>query len=53
MRIFFIGRGQALSFEVEFIAFDGNTVAVETLEVGKIRPIRAREMPHVRDHAAA
>ena len=41
------------AYEVEFIAFDGNTVAVETLEAGKIRPIRAREMPHVRDHAAA
>ncbi|MDZ7759602.1 MAG: DUF4926 domain-containing protein [Desulfovermiculus sp.] len=31
----------------------GNTVAVETLEAEKIRPIRAREMPHVRDMAAA
>ncbi|MDZ7759586.1 MAG: DUF4926 domain-containing protein [Desulfovermiculus sp.] len=41
------------AYEVEFIAFDGNTVAVETLEAEKIRPIRAREMPHVRDMAAA
>jgi len=41
------------AYEVEFIALDGNTVAVETLEAEKIRPIRAREMPHVRDMAAA
>jgi hypothetical protein len=41
------------AYEVEFIALDGNTVAVETLEAEKIRPIRAREMPHVRDIAAA
>jgi hypothetical protein len=50
---FSLAGGQALLFEVEFIAFDGNTVAVETLEAGKIRPIQAREMPHVRDSAAA
>jgi hypothetical protein len=41
------------AYGVEFIALDGNTVAVETLEAEKIRPIRAREMPHVRDIAAA
>jgi len=41
------------AYEVEFIALDGNTVAVETLEAQKVRPIRAREMPHVRDIAAA
>jgi len=41
------------AYEVEFIALDGHTVAIETLEAEKIRPIRAREMPHVRDMAAA
>ena len=41
------------AYEVEFISLDGNTVAVETLQAKKIRPIRAREMPHVRDIAAA
>ena len=41
------------AYEVEFIAFDGNTVAVETLEAEKIRPIRSQEMPHVRDMVAA
>lgn len=43
------GAGEA--YEVEFIAFDGNTVAVETLDAEKVRPIRARELPHVRDVA--
>lgn len=41
------GNGKA--FEVEFIAFDGSTLAVETLDAKKIRPLRPREMPHVRD----
>jgi hypothetical protein len=41
------------AFEVEFIAFDGNTVAVETLDAEKVRPIRPREMPHVRNIFAA
>ena len=41
------------AYEVEFIALDGNTVAVETLDDEKVRPIRAREMPHVRDIVAA
>lgn len=43
----------AKAYEVEFIALDGNTLAVETLDADKIRPIRNREMPHVRDMAAA
>ncbi len=41
------------AYEVEFIAFDGHTVAVETLEADKLRPIRPRELPHVRNLAAA
>ncbi|MGM0645183.1 MAG: DUF4926 domain-containing protein [Thermodesulfobacteriota bacterium] len=41
------------AYEVEFIAFDGHTVTVETLEADKLRPIRPRELPHVRKLAAA
>ena len=41
------------AYEVEFIALDGNTVAVETLDAGNIRPVQEREMLHVRDMAAA
>ena len=43
----------AKAYEVEFIALDGNTLAVETLGADKIRAIRGRELPHVRDMAAA
>jgi len=41
------------AYEVEFITLDGNTVAVVTLESDKIRAIRAREIPHVREVFAA
>ncbi len=43
----------AKAYEVEFIALDGNTLAVETLDADKIRSIRGREIPHVRGMAAA
>jgi len=43
----------AKAYEVEFIALDGSTLAVETLDADKIRPIRDREIPHVREIAAA
>jgi hypothetical protein len=43
----------AKAYEVEFIALDGNTLAVETLDADKIRSIRDREIPHVRGMAAA
>jgi hypothetical protein len=36
-------------YEVEFITFDGNTVAVETLLASQIRKISVREIPHVRE----
>jgi hypothetical protein len=41
------------AYEIEFIAFDGNTVAVETLDAEMVRPVRARELPHVRNIAVA
>lgn len=41
------------AYEVEFISLDGNTVSVETLDAEKVRPIRVREMPHVREIVAA
>lgn len=40
------------AFEVEFLALDGTTVAIETLESHQVRPIRAKEIPHVREVAA-
>lgn len=35
-------------YEVEFIALDGETVAVTTLMADEVRPIRSREMAHAR-----
>jgi len=35
-------------YEVEFIALDGETVAVVTVLAHQVRTIRAREIPHVR-----
>ncbi|MCF2445291.1 DUF4926 domain-containing protein [Dyadobacter sp. CY345] len=39
------GRG----YEVEFITFDGQTVAVETLLASQIRKVSHQEIPHVRE----
>ncbi len=36
-------------YEVEFITLDGKTVAVASLTSEDIRPIRKREIAHVRD----
>jgi len=41
------------AFEVEFLTFDGDTIAIETLEQTQIRPIQAREIPHVREIVVA
>ncbi|MBI4203750.1 MAG: DUF4926 domain-containing protein [Betaproteobacteria bacterium] len=38
--------GQA--FEVEFVALDGETVAVVTLESTQVRPVEHREITHAR-----
>ena len=36
------------AFEVEFIAFNGDTIATTTLNRQQLRPIRKSEIPHVR-----
>jgi hypothetical protein len=36
------------AFEVEFVALDGETVAVVTLEQAQIRPVEHREITHAR-----
>jgi len=38
--------GEAM--EVEFVALDGETVAVATTPACDIRPVRRREIPHAR-----
>jgi uncharacterized membrane protein len=39
------GKGYTL----EFVAFDGKTIAIVTLDADGVRPLRAREIPHVRE----
>jgi Domain of unknown function (DUF4926) len=45
------GNGQA--FEVEFVGYDGHTVALMTLESAQVRPLRANDVPHARELASA
>ena len=37
------------AYEVEFVALDGHTTAVTTLEAGQIRPVTPRDMTHSRE----
>jgi len=38
---------------VEFVGYDGNTVALVTLERQQVRPLQAGDIPHVRELTAA
>lgn len=40
-------------FEVEFVAASGATIALLTLEAKDVRPIRGKEILHVRELATA
>lgn len=39
-------------YEVEFMALDGETLAITTLDAGQVRPITRREIAHARRVAA-
>jgi hypothetical protein len=39
--------------EVEFVGYDGRTVALVTLERSQVRPLSHSDIPHVRELAAA
>ena len=36
------------AYEVEFVALDGQTIAIITVEADQIRPVRHREITHAR-----
>ncbi len=36
------------TYEVEFVASDGETIAVETLSAHQVEPLRGRQILHVR-----
>lgn len=40
---------QGAAFEVEFVGYDGHTVALLTLERGQVRPLRTHDIPHARE----
>lgn len=42
-----------MGLEVEFVALDGQTIAVATLPVDKVRPVGHGEIPHARRVANA
>ena len=37
------------AYEVEFVALDGHTTAVATLEAHQVRPVTSRDMTHTRE----
>jgi Domain of unknown function (DUF4926) len=39
-------KGEA--FEVEFVALDGETLAIVTLDASQVRPVQKREITHAR-----
>ena len=41
------------AFEVEFVGYDGHTVALVTLDRDQVRPLDARDIPHARELTAA
>jgi hypothetical protein len=45
-------HGNAEAFELEFVGYDGHTVALLTLEHSQIRPLRAGDIPrhYARSH---
>jgi DNA polymerase III sliding clamp (beta) subunit (PCNA family) len=41
------------AYEVEFVALDGHTAAVATVEASQVRPVAPSEIPHARELVAA
>ena len=41
------------AYEVEFVALDGHTAAVVTIEASQVRPVSRREITHARELSAA
>ena len=46
-------HGGGAAFEVEFVGYDGRTVALLTLERDQVRQLQSGDIPHVRELAAA
>jgi uncharacterized protein DUF4926 len=46
-------HGNGEGFEVEFVGYDGHTVALLTLERDQVRPLATHDIPHARELAQA
>jgi hypothetical protein len=46
-------HGDGVAFEVEFVGYDGHTVALLTLERDQVRPLQTHDIPHARELAHA
>lgn len=46
-------HGNGEGFEVEFVGYDGRTIALLTLERDQVRPLDTRDIPHARELAHA
>jgi hypothetical protein len=42
-------HGHGAAFEVEFVGYDGHTVALLTLERNQVRPLQTNDIPHARE----
>lgn len=42
-------HGNGAAFEVEFVGYDGHTVALLTLERAQVRPLETHDIPHARE----
>ena len=42
-------HGNGVAFEVEFVGYDGDTVALLTLERPQARPLQTNDLLHVRE----
>ena len=42
-------HGNGAAYEVEFVGYDGHTIALLTLESNQVRPLHAGDIPHVRE----
>lgn len=44
---------QGVAYEVEFMALDGDTLTIQTLEARQVRAARRLDIPHVRERLTA
>ena len=44
-------HGDGAAFEVEFVGYDGHTVALLTLDRAQVRPLDTHDIPHARESA--